>query len=164
MLWDNFLPDRRLKIKRRGRDSNPGCRFRHNCLAGSCLQPLGHLSGRQFGVGSLEFGESLPHLQTDMITYYIKRKTSKSKFFFILLNLEYNLIWLILSISEMGGDPKNLGFAKLNQFHPCTISHKLLLFQHKYILLPAHLLEYLWSYRNADLSKMRFLEQKHVGG
>lgn len=29
---------------RRGRDSNPGWSFPHNCLAGSCLQPLGHLS------------------------------------------------------------------------------------------------------------------------
>ena len=29
---------------RRGRDSNPGFRNRNNCLAGSCLQPLGHLS------------------------------------------------------------------------------------------------------------------------
>ncbi len=29
---------------RRGRDSNSGWSFPHNCLAGSCLQPLGHLS------------------------------------------------------------------------------------------------------------------------
>jgi hypothetical protein len=29
---------------RRGRDSNPGWSYPHNCLAGSCLQPLGHLS------------------------------------------------------------------------------------------------------------------------
>src|SRR5574341_42464 len=34
-----------MKNWRRGRDSNPGWSYPHNCLAGSCLQPLGHLSG-----------------------------------------------------------------------------------------------------------------------
>lgn len=32
------------KDKRRGRDSNPGVGFPTNCLAGSCLRPLGHPS------------------------------------------------------------------------------------------------------------------------
>ncbi len=33
------------KSWRRGGDSNPRCRFQHNCLAGSPVQPLQHLSG-----------------------------------------------------------------------------------------------------------------------
>ena len=40
--------DRLLEVEkswRRGGDSNPRCRFQHNCLAGSPVQPLQHLSG-----------------------------------------------------------------------------------------------------------------------
>ena len=35
--------------------------------------------------------------------------------------------------------------------------------QHMDVSLPAHVLEYLWPYRDTALSKVRFLEQKHVG-
>ncbi len=36
---------------RRGRDSNSRCRFQHNCLAGSPVQPLQHLSVESGGTG-----------------------------------------------------------------------------------------------------------------
>ena len=45
--FDNYLtsvPAIFVLNWRRGRDSNPGWSYPHNCLAGSCLQPLGHLS------------------------------------------------------------------------------------------------------------------------
>jgi hypothetical protein len=46
MEWpfDSFRFAELAQGKRRGRDSNPGTGFPVNCLAGSCLQPLGHLS------------------------------------------------------------------------------------------------------------------------
>ncbi len=43
---------------RRGRDSNPGASFPANCLAGSCLRPLGHLS---WNYGNLRSGCGVLH-------------------------------------------------------------------------------------------------------